>query len=361
MRLFVKIWQTITNIPGTGFHSSRNSGDGKAGKLFKKTARPFCVIAPIMFFAMSNMGMVHGEIINIEIKDKVTLPEKQMVLGDIAYVSCNDPSLLERINNVFIGNTPWPGNIRRIEKDIIAARLADEGLELKAIVFGSATSSLVSVESVAVKGEEILKKAKDYLLAKLSRSEGEIIIETDRPPADKLLPATEGDVRFEISQIDANKDRGDVQLVVRIFINDKQYSKIPVFFTIRVYEDVVVAKRKIDRNGILSDDDLLVKRLETTRLGSLTYGSIEELEGKRAVRFIQPNSPITQDIVDNPPVMKKGDVVKVLIQANNFSVTAKGVAKEDGFLGKVIKVKNIDSNKELYGTVENSDTVRILF
>ncbi len=358
MRLFVKIWQTITNVPDICFHPSRNSD---AGKLFKKTATPFRVIAPVVFFVVSNMGMVHGEIINIEIRDKVTLPEKQMVLGDIAYVSCNDPSLLERINNVFIGNTPWPGNIRRVEKDIIAARLADEGMELKTIVFGSATSSLVSVESVAVKGEEIFKKAKDYLLAKLSRSEGEIIIETDRMPSDKLIPATEGDVRFEISQIDANKERGDVQLVVRIFINDKQYLKIPVFITIRVYEEVVVAKRKIDRNSLLSNDDLLVKKLETTRMCGSTYGSIEELEGKRAVRFIQPNSPITQDSVDNPPVMKKGDVVKVLIQSNNFSVTAKGVAKEDGSLGKVIKVKNIDSNKELYGTVENSDTVRIIF
>ena len=36
---------------------------------------------------------VLGEKINIEIREKVTLPEKQMVLGDIAYVSCNNPSL----------------------------------------------------------------------------------------------------------------------------------------------------------------------------------------------------------------------------------------------------------------------------
>ena len=61
---------------------------------------------------------------------------------------------------------------------------------------------------------------------------------------DKLLPANGDDIRWEISQIDANKDRGNVQLIVRISINEKQYLKMPVFFTIRTYEDIVIAKKK---------------------------------------------------------------------------------------------------------------------
>ena len=54
-----------------------------------------------------------------------------MVLGDIACVSCNNPSLLESINNISIGNTPWPGNVRKIEKDTLNARLMDEGIDFK--------------------------------------------------------------------------------------------------------------------------------------------------------------------------------------------------------------------------------------
>ena len=301
-----------------------------------------------------------GEKINIEIKDKVTLPEKQIILGDIAYVSCNNPSLLERINNILIGNTPWPGNARKIERDILSARLVDEGIDLKEVSYGSTTSALVSVESITISGEYILKKAKEYLLSKLFQPEREIIIESDRPPKDKLLPASEGIIRLEVSQTDANKDRGNVQLVVRILINEKLYVKVPVFFNIRVYEDIVTSNRKIDRNDILTLDNLVINRVETTKLAGLTFANVEDLLAKRAIRPILPNAPITAEIVDNPPAIKKGDFIKIFVQTGNLHIVTKGVAKEDGYLGKIIRIKNIDSNKELYGMVEDSSSVKII-
>ena len=319
----------------------------------------FLMLLPIAIFFI--VPTAAGEKINIEIKDKVTLPEKQIIMGDIAYVSCNNPSLLERINNILIGNTPWPGNVRKIERDILNARLMDEGIDLNEVTYGSTTSSLISVESMTITGEELLKKAKEYLLSKLSRPESEIIIESDRPPKDKLLPANEGNVHVEVSQIDANKDRGNVQLIVRIFINDKQYLKVPVFFNIRVYEDIVTSNRKIDRNDILSMDNLMIRRMETTKLSGLTFDIVENLVGKRALRPILPNTPITAEIVDNPPAIKKGDFIKVFVQTGNLHVIAKGIAKEDGYFGKIIRVKNIDSNKELYGKVEDSTSVKIVF
>lgn len=302
-----------------------------------------------------------GERINIEIKDRVTLPEKQIAMRDIAYVSCNDPSLLERVNSILIGNTPWPGNVRKIERDTINARLMDEGINLNDIAYGSTTASLVSVESITIPGEYILKKAKEYLQSKLFQPEREIIIESDRPPRDKLIPANEGTIRLEISQIDANKDRGNVQLIARIFINDKEYLKVPVFFNIRVYEDVVASSRKIDRNDILNMDNLVIKRMETTKLTGSTFNNVEDLIGKRATRPILLNTPITAEIVDNPPAIKKGDFIKIFVQTGNLHVVTKGVAKEDGYLGKIIRIKNIDSNKELYGRVEDSTSVKIVF
>ncbi|MEK7296536.1 MAG: hypothetical protein AAB069_01425, partial [Planctomycetota bacterium] len=65
----------------------------------------------VALFAVHN---VYGGKIIIELQDRVVLSEKQMVLGDIAYVSCGDPVLLERVNNIPLGNTPYVGNVRRI-------------------------------------------------------------------------------------------------------------------------------------------------------------------------------------------------------------------------------------------------------
>ncbi len=319
----------------------------------------FFIPLPLAIFFALHAAM--GGKIAIEVKDRVTLPEKQITVGDIASVSCADPSLVERISGILIGNTPWPGNVRKIERDIINARLIDEGINVNDIAYGSTTSSLVSVESITIPGEYILKKAKEYLQARLNHPDREIIIESDRPPRDKLLPANEGIIRLEVSQIDANKDRGNVQLIVHIFVNDKQHLKIPVFFHIRLYEDIVTSKRKIDRNDILCTDNLVIRRMETTKLAGLAFNSVEDLRGKRAIHPILPNTPITAEIVDNPPVIKKGEFIKIFIQTGNLHVVTKGVAKEDGYSGKIIRIKNIDSNKELYGRVEDSTSVKIVF
>ncbi|MEK6621809.1 MAG: hypothetical protein AABZ13_04950, partial [Planctomycetota bacterium] len=91
----------------------------------------------VALFAVHN---VYGGKIIIELQDRVVLPEKQMVVGDIAYVSCSDPALLEKVNNVLIGNTPYVGNVRRIETSIIAARLIDEGINLSEVTYGNATA-----------------------------------------------------------------------------------------------------------------------------------------------------------------------------------------------------------------------------
>lgn len=88
---------------------------------------------------------------------------------------------------------------------------------------------------------------------------------------------------------------------------------------------------------------------------------MEDLIGKRASRSILPNTPITPEIVDNSPAIKKGDLVKVFVHSGNLHVVTKGVAKEDGCVGKIIRVKNLDSHKELYGRVEDSTAVKIVF
>ncbi len=310
----------------------------------------------VALFAVHN---VYGGKITIELQDKVVLPEKQVVLGDIAYVSCGDPALLERVNHILIGNTPYVGNVRKIETAIITARLMDEGINLNEVTYGSATASFVSVESTTVRGEEMVKRAKEYLTEKMPSYSREIIIESDRIPADKILPANDEDVRFEVSSVDGNRDRGNIQVFVRIFIKDKQYMKIPVFFNVRVYENVVASGRKIGRGEILAEDDLVIENLETTKLSASTFSSVNDLIGKRITRLIQPYTPITQELIDNPPLIKRGEFIKLLLQSGNLMVVAKGVAKEDGHLGKIIKVKNVDSKKEIYGRVEDASTVKV--
>ena len=317
----------------------------------------------ISFIMFAIVSVSFGQQITVELKDSASLPEKEVTLGDIAYLSCSDADLLKKVHNVIIGNTPLPGNVRKIEKNIIASRLLDAGINPNEVSFGGSDFTMISVESITITGDEILQTAKEYVISKLAYSERneEIVVEAEKPPNDIMLPLGGGIMRIAVSQVNENKSSGRVQIVVRIYLDEKQYHKIPMYFTIRRYEDIVVASRKINRNDILAAKDIWIKRIETTNMpGITTFDRIDPLLGKRILYTIPVGKPITQNMVDDPAVIKKGEIVKILVKIGNLSILTKGVAKEDGYRGRAIKVMNLDTKKELYGEVKDDCTVKII-
>ena len=73
--------------------------------------------------------------------------------------------------------------------------------------------------------------------------------------------------------------------------------------------------------------------------------------------MINPGRVILTDMVDLPPVIKRGDLVNILAVMGNMTVTALGKAKRDGRRGELIPVVNVDSGKEVIAQVRDSHTV----
>ncbi|MBI4008554.1 MAG: flagellar basal body P-ring formation protein FlgA, partial [Planctomycetes bacterium] len=185
--------------------------------------------------------------------------------------------------------------------------------------------------------------------------------ELERLPADMIVPKGQNDVRLEISDTDANKDRGNVQLLASVIVDDRVFSKFRVFFRVHIFENVAVTRKQLGRMETLEEGDIFLKKTETTNLAGITFDKVKDLIGKRTLRPIRPYSVVTFDMVETPPVIRKGDVIKLLIKKENFMVVTKGISKEDGKKGEVIRVKNFESHKELYGKIIDSETVAISF
>lgn len=318
--------------------------------------------AVILLLLLISTSSVYAASINIELKDRVLLPKKQIVMGDLAVITSHDDAVTQRISDIKMGHTPWPGNTLRVGKDIFYMRLSAEGVNLADVSFGGNTDAVtVDVESVTFTGQEIAERAKAYLYSRLPWDYENFSVELERLPSDVIVPMGQSEPIIKISDTDSIKDRGPVQLRVSVIVDGKVFTKFRVFFRVHIFEDVVLVKKQLRRLEVLSEDDLYIKRTETTKLGGLTFGSIEDLVGKRTIRPIRPYSVVTFDMVETPPAIRKGDVIKMLVKKGNFMVTAKGISNEDGKKGDVIRVKNYDSKKQLYGKVIDSETVAIAF
>lgn len=319
----------------------------------------------IMFLVLFTFLYVHAiQAGHIEINTigKVTLEEKTITLADISTVTGDNEELVNEIKNMEIGRTPWPKNIRRIDTDFLKMRLKSLDIDFSNVVFKGPKIITVSVESSKITGAEISRKARDHLLSVLPLNNMETTVELQRVPRDQWVSRKRDEFILDASLIDPNNDRGNIGVIVSAVSADGiPFFKTPVFFKVRVFEYVVIAKRKINRAQPLSSENVFIARRETTKARGMVFSSIEDLNGKTAVRAIIPNTIITENMVETPPTVLKGNLVKVFIKSSSFSIVTKGLAQETGYTGKIIRVKSVDSEKILYGRIIDSESVQIIF
>ncbi len=299
--------------------------------------------------------------VEINMKDRVTLKEQTITIGDISTVIGGNVELVKKISDIKVGRTPWANNFRKINVDFLKMRLRNSSISLSDIIFNGARAVTISVETTKITGVEIAQKAREYLLSVLPVMDRETTVELGRMPADQWVPRKRDEIVLDVSLVDSNKDRGNIELIVTARSNTTPLFKVSVIFKVRVFEDVVIAKRKIGRRQRLTREDIFLGKREISKIHNLSFSSVDDLTGKVAVRTILSNAIITENIVEIPPTVQKGSVVKLYIEANNFSIVTKGLAQEAGRTGEVIRVRNLDSKKVLYGKIVGPERVQIIF
>ena len=318
------------------------------------------VILALFIFVIA--GVTHAGRIEIKTKGKVTLGEKTITIADISTVTGDNPELVNKINNIEIGRTPWPNNRRRIDTDFLKMRLRILDIKLSDIVFNGAKIVTVSVESTKISGNEIAEKAREHLLSVLPLDGRETAVELQRIPGDQWISRKREEVVLDASLVDLSRDRGNVGVIVSaVSVDGIPYFKTSVFFKVRVFEYVAISKRKISRHQPLDEDNVFFGRRETTRARGMAFYRAKDLTGKTAIRTIIPNTIITEDIVETPPTVLKGNLVKMFIKTDGFSIVTKGLAQETGYTGKIIRIKSVDSKKILHGKIIDSENVQIVF
>jgi flagella basal body P-ring formation protein FlgA len=318
----------------------------------------------ILFFVLSMLVLIPNILadkIQINLLDKVTLSEKTVTFSDVATVTGDDVDLVGKINKIEIGGTPWPNNVRRIGRDFMKMRLKFSNVKTSDVVFNNAKSVEISVEATKITGLEIAQKAKEYLSSFLPMVDRETTIELVKFPGDQWVPRKRSEVDIDISLVDSSKDRGNINLIVSATSNSIPLFKVPVNFKVRVFEYVAIAKKRIGRHRNLTRENIFIGKRETTRMRGIAFSSMENLVGKITTMAIQPNTILTEGIVEIPPTVTQGSLIKLFITAKGFKIVTKGLAQQTGYTGDVIKVKNLDSKKMLYGKIINSDKVQIVF
>lgn len=126
-----------------------------------------------------------------------------------------------------------------------------------------------------------------------------------------------------------------------------------------VYLSVVMAAKEIARGDTLTADALVMKKYNISNLRGEPLLSIGDAEGMAAKRTLRPLKPVIRTQLQQPLLVKRGQVVTLISQTGEIRAQTTGVALKEGRLQETIKVQNSSSERVIDATVTGPGLVNV--
>ncbi|MBM4339162.1 MAG: flagellar basal body P-ring formation protein FlgA [Deltaproteobacteria bacterium] len=143
--------------------------------------------------------------------------------------------------------------------------------------------------------------------------------------------------------------------------NGREVGKTRVNARVDIYTNVIVAAHYLGRHHEIQAKDMQQASRSLFLLPYDFLSNIEEVKGKRVTIAVNRGEVLRAGIVEEPPLLRKGDRVMLLVENNQIKVTTAGEVKEEGRRGDRIRLVNLSSRKEVLGRVLNEHTVQVDF
>ncbi|MFO0968398.1 MAG: flagellar basal body P-ring formation chaperone FlgA [Gemmataceae bacterium] len=302
-----------------------------------------------------------GGLVIVTLRPAATVDDAVVRVRDVASVEGGSAGLGERIARLDVAELK-AGDSHVITREQVFYRLLIAGLDKRSFrVVGPAHLSVRLNAAPASKESGVVESARQAIRASLPsdaenvtlRPLGTPSLPPGLPPAARLTFAAE---------IEGKRTSGRVRVDVSVLDGDRKVASVPVFFDVSFMAHVAVARRRLPLGETIPAEAIGSERaLQSKGEG---YISAAEARGKTVRATLEPGAKISADDLkettsDEAPVVKTRDLVRLVAQAGPVSVTARGEAMQDGRIGDMIRVRNVDSSKVVSGRVIDRNIVRV--
>lgn len=115
------------------------------------------------------------------------------------------------------------------------------------------------------------------------------------------------------------------------------------------------------KNDVIRPESISTKETLLNEKKPAYPSRLEDIVGRTLKKDAAPGTIITFAILDDPVVIQKGEIVNIVAENKKLMVKTKGRAMEKGRVGDSIRVKNVLSEKEIFGKVVDDSTILVKF
>ncbi len=173
------------------------------------------------------------------------------------------------------------------------------------------------------------------------------------------LPAPAGEMTFPLSGVSI---RSAAPILWRGYVTYAGNRRFNVWASvlITVKETRVVAVKPLHADEPIHEGDVREVPYEGPILAAATVTSLKAAIGMVPLRPIAAGDPLTQNLLEPPKDISRGDTVEVLVNGGAALIRTAGVAEESGNRGATIVVRNATSGRRFHARVEDKGKVSVV-
>ncbi|HID70105.1 MAG TPA: flagellar basal body P-ring formation protein FlgA [Desulfobacterales bacterium] len=279
----------------------------------------------------------------------------QITLGDIAKFNEESP-LAEAIATKHVHISPKPGMSTSLNAGEIKTKFINNLPPGSSIEWKGASVVNVTRNGVTINPDDIEAAIAEYLDGRSS----------DLPAADYLFIPRELPLPFMIptGQLDIDvipatpNVLGSRRFSLIYKVDNKTVKNLSIRGKLEAMAPVAVLSQNVKRGAILNPT---MVRMQTKDLSKLRTPctNLREVLGKKLTRSLRTGSVLDLSSIDFPPLIRKGQLVKMVVSHNGMLLTAKGIASMNGKKDQIIRVLNSGSRKEIFCRVAAPGLVEV--
>ena len=288
----------------------------------------------------------------IRVKPMVYVSSNQVLLGDLADLHGFDPSVQKEMIKVVV-----------LENASVNMTLSE--MQITEKLRQKITNGLSSNGSVLVKVPKTVRIEINYgisrasveaaLLEKFQTGCGDcsFLIEDLRLPR---ITGMKDSTPWELNLANtSNAGAFTVPLFVHLPHGPETYWVTGV---VKMFKNVLVTKKVINIDAKLTASDFVSKQVDVTYLKD-TPATEQELAGQSLRRTLGAGQVILRNDIRRNYALTRGQVTKVILAGNGYDLAIQAIAEQNGYVGDVIRLKNLESQRMITGVVTEKGVVRV--
>ncbi len=210
--------------------------------------------------------------------------------------------------------------------------------------------------SLVISADQIRAKILDALGSRVTGNDVEL--ELDSPDLTVHLPVN-AEARLSVSRLDYDPRSGRVSAVIGA-AGGTGGKRVSVAGKIYRMAEAPVPSRRLGIGHIVRERDLEWITVRASALDRNVLVEEQLIVGQAVRRPLPEGRPIRTGDVEPPLLVQRKGMVTITLETPRMKLTAQGRALEDGALGDVVRVENIQSRRTIEATVMGPNAVVVM-